>query len=338
LTFSLTGTTATGSKVLTILPSTAGLSAGMVVTGQGIPANTAIQNVLTTTTITLCKAATNAGTNGVSFATPVRFDTAQTENTTGWKGCVVEPTTSGEDTTGVGPDITEPSGGWSGPWNAFFWMPDTYTAGHNSWSNSTISYLHDDGQVGYDWYYSKGPNNGCPTPMVRLTNTQSTLNTAASAMKAWAAGGTQIHTGMVWGWRAVSPNPPFSDGLAYNTPNWSKVVVLETDGQNEIPDGNHLTGLGFLNDPSNTKFGTNSTTTALTNLDNRLATVCANMKAAGIIIYTIGLGAGATGTTAATLQACASGSNHYYAAPTGSDLSNAFQAIATSLNNLRLSK
>ena len=37
LTFSLTGTTATGSKVLTILPSTAGLSAGMVVTGQGIP-------------------------------------------------------------------------------------------------------------------------------------------------------------------------------------------------------------------------------------------------------------------------------------------------------------
>ena len=335
LTFQQTGATVSGTKILTNLQTTSGLSAGMVITGTGIPANTAIKTVDTLTQITLCNNATATGTPALSFATRVTFDTTQAENTTQWKGCVVEPTTSGEDSTGVGPDITEPGGGWTTPWNAFYWQPNTYTSGTNTWTNATITYLHTDGNVGTAWNGSEGPNNGCPTPLVRLTNSQTTLNAAANGMKSWAAGGTQIHVGMIWGWRAVSPNPPFADGLAYNTPNWSKVVILETDGQNEIPDSDHLTGLGFLADG---KFGSTSMSTAMTNINNRLATVCANMKTAGIIIYTIGLGQGATGTTSSTLKSCATDDAHFFAAPTGADLSTAFQSIATSLNNLRLSK
>ncbi len=271
---------------------------------------------------------------------PITFDTTQSENTKQWKGCVIEPTVANEDTNGNGPDFTEPTGGWTGPWNAFYWKPNTYSSGTNQWTNTTIQYLHQDGQVNYDWMNSKGPNNGCPTPIVRLTNNQTTLNNAISAMKAWDAGGTQIHIGMIWGWRALSPNPPFSDGLPYKTPGWIKAVVLETDGQNELPDANHLTGLSFLADG---KFGTtvgctssSCVSTGLSHLDARLQKVCQNMLAQGIVIYTIGLGN--TGANNTTLQNCAGNGGKFYAAPTGADLATAFAQIANSLNNLRLSK
>ena len=278
---------------------------------------------------------------------PITFDTTQTENTREWKGCVIEPTTANEDSNGNGPDFTEPVGGWSGPWNAFYWKPNTYSSGTNSWTNSTIRYLHDDGQVLTDWSNSKGPNNGCPTPIVRLTSDQTTLNNAISAMKAWDASGTQIHIGMIWGWRVLSPNPPFSDtqpyapsGTTLNANGWIKAVVLETDGENELPDAKHLTGLSFLADG---KFGTtvgctssSCVNTGLSHLDTRLQKVCQNMLAQGIVIYTIGLGSTAASNT--TLQNCAGNGGKFYAAPTGADLSAAFSAIATSLNNLRLSK
>ena len=63
------------------------------------------------------------------------------------------------------------------------------------------------------------------------------------------------------------------------------------------------------------------------------------MKAAGIVIYTIGLGSGANTSTAsgAALQACASPGN-FYAAPDSASLQTAFQAIANSLATLYLSK
>jgi len=45
-----------------------------------------------------------------------------------------------------------------------------------------------------------------------------------------------------WGWRSISPNPPFSGGLAYNTQGWTKVVILETDGvDNNYCDASHNT-------------------------------------------------------------------------------------------------
>jgi hypothetical protein len=121
--------------------------------------------------------------------------------------------------------------------------------------------------------------------------------------------------------------------------------VLETDGQNEIPDQNHLTGLSFLADG---KFGSKTigstsnpaSGTAMYNVNQRLQKVCANMKAAKIVIYTIGLGSGANTTTQTgqTLLNCATDPSKFYAAPTAASLQTAFQAIANSLASLYLSK
>jgi hypothetical protein len=61
------------------------------------------------------------------------------------------------------------------------------------------------------------------------------------------------------------------------------------------------------------------------------------MKNAGIVIYTIGLGDGATNQQ---LASCAgpTGKGQFFPAPTAADLDMAFQQIAISLNSLRLSE
>ena len=151
-----------------------------------------------------------------------------------------------------------------------------------------------------DWLAADGPNQGCPVPMLPLTDVDhvgrqdQVLNTISS-MWPRDAGGTQVHIGMIWGWRALSPNGPFTPvnghPLSYSdasTTGWKKVVVLMTDGTEEWPATDNMTGLGQIADG---KIGTTSTTTAVSNLGTRLADVCSNMAANGdFVIYTIGLG------------------------------------------------
>ena len=155
------------------------------------------------------------------------------------------------------------------------------------------------------------------------------------------AGGTQVHIGMIWGWRVLSPNGPFTANnghpLSYSnasTTGWKKVVVLMTDGTEEWP-GDHLTGLGKIADG---KIGTTSMSSAPGNLDTRLASVCSNMTASGdYIIYAIGLGSDGASNT--TLQNCATTSNGgFFSAATPSNLQTVFNNLAKSLIALRLTQ
>ena len=274
------------------------------------------------------------------------FDAAQNPTSTQWKGCVIEPTITGEDAASNGPDFTEPAGGWNLTWTPYYWRSGSksvFYGTNNTWIYSTTSggvttkhvgvqYVSLDGDVSTaTTFQSYGPNLSCPTPLVRLTSDKSSLIAATSGMTAWANSGTAIHVGMIWGWRALSPNAPFGDGKPYNTKGWVKAVVLETDGINDIGT-TQLTGLGYLADG---KMGSTNLATAMSNLNSRLAKICTNMRNAGIVIYTIGLGAGATNST---LQNCAQPPGKFYPAPTAAELKTAFQQIAQSLNNLRLSK
>ena len=94
------------------------------------------------------------------------------------------------------------------------------------------------------------------------------------------AGGTQVHVGMAWGWRSLSPTGPFTavngHPLSYSnatTTGWKKVVVLMTDGQEQWPATANMTGLGQIADG---KIGTtSSTTTAESTLELCGCTPCA---------------------------------------------------------------
>jgi Flp pilus assembly protein TadG len=298
---------------------------------------------------------------------PITFDANQSqanETTPEWRGCVIEDTPNNEDSgTPAGFDVTEPNGGWLSavgassplahtPWIALYWQPGGNGTGGtwNTWNTGNISYLHTPGNLLslWDTSHEYGPNSGCPTPMQRLVQMDAAGQAAAyagvAAQEGWAAGGTMIHEGLIWGWRALSPNPPFSDGVPYAqtagaNPTWAKVVVLETDGVNESFTTEN-TGFSYLSDG---KLGTtNNTTTSVNNLNTRLTTICQNMHTANIVIYTVGFGASAQFNT--QLQNCAGGpttaglhGRFIYAADSAA-LASAFAAIAGEINQLRIAQ
>lgn len=343
----VTGKTTSGSAIITnVSPNTNAISVGMAVTGAGVTANTTVVSIDSATQIHI---AHNATANGVgvalALAAPVTYDSTQSSTSTHWIGCVVEPTSSDEMTAGstslrsatADPDQTDPGGPWPS-WYALYWK----SGAGNNWTAApnTVNYTTTLGKVVTDWTAGGGPNAGCPVPMVPLTTDKAKIQNTINSMWPRDRGGTQVHVGMIWGWRAVSPNTPFNIGAdyiptAYHTAGWKKVVILETDGTEEWPDTNQYTGLGPLADGKiNTS---NNTATAQTNLDTRLQNVCTNMKNDGIIIYTIALGSDGANNTTLT-QRCPANGGFSVTATNPAGLQAAFDEIAKSLMALRLTQ
>ncbi len=69
--------------------------------------------------------------------------------------------------------------------------------------------------------------------------------------------------------------------------------------------------------------------------DNRLSAICAAARAEGIIIYTVAFEAPSAGRQA--LQDCATSDTHYFDVA-GTDISDAFSAIASDIRNLKLTQ
>ncbi len=85
--------------------------------------------------------------------------------------------------------------------------------------------------------------------------------------------------------------------------------------------------------------GAKTRTASTAAINQRLAFVCAGMRGAGITVYTITFGSGATNASLQNLyRGCATDSGKYFHAPSSSELSGAFETIANDLSNLRLSK
>lgn len=86
-----------------------------------------------------------------------------------------------------------------------------------------------------------GPNIGCPTPILPLTQYKSQVDSAIAAMTAWNRGGTLTDIGMAWGIRVLSPGLPFSESATqtdvengmplWDSPRWRRAIVLMTDGE-----------------------------------------------------------------------------------------------------------
>jgi hypothetical protein len=87
------------------------------------------------------------------------------------------------------------------------------------------------------------------------------------------------------------------------------------------------------------RYGSPTTSTATTTawLDARTQLACTNAKANGILIYTIGFGADASGSST-LLRNCASDPKYFYQPQNSSDLQPVFQQIAQSINSLRIAQ
>lgn len=229
-----------------------------------------------------------------------------------WRGCV-EARTAPHDQQ----DTNQITGG---KWTKYLW-PDNSS---NRWS-----YLN--GSQSNHQYY--GPNKQCPVELLPLTNQKATITGKIDEMI--ANGLTHINVGAVWGWRVLSPSSPYTGGHAYDDPDYNKAIVIMTDGQNTSPSGNTYTGYGFLSDG---KLGTTySSYTAQQTLNSRLSTICTNIKAKNVLVYTITFQVSSS-STRTLLRNCATDAGKYFNSPSNSELEKTFRAIGAELSNLRIGK
>ena len=136
----------------------------------------------------------------------------------------------------------------------------------------------------------KGPNHMCDSQsLTTLTNTKSTVQSARNSMA--AKGYTNIHHGIMWGWRSLSPDAPLDEGKPYNEPYHAKIMIVMTDGANTFPTSSThnqswYSSYGF-HKQGRLGASSNSTTALRNAMNGKTALSCTNAKAAGIIIYTI---------------------------------------------------
>lgn len=379
----LGATTTTGSTTVSNVSFGSVPTVGYIIAGNGIPPNTTItaatgtaaQFAAGTGSLTISKAAvtpsnfssatgTCCNTALQTFA-PITYDsTFNTTNPTSsnWGGCVVEPTSSDENSsvawvvnsTTTDPDTTEPSGGWPS-WYPLYWSSGLN--GGSTWTTASIraqnTSTETQGTVVGTYDQLLGPNAGCPAPILPLTDIttaagQTAVDNEINSLWPKDSAGTQVAAGLIWGWRMLSPNTPFAANNGHpfsysqaNSYGWKKIIVLMSDGTEEWPETFEDTGLGTL---AEGKLGTtSSTTTAQTNENTRLSTLCSNIKASSTggttnyTIYTIRLGTDGQSNT--TLQNCASSpvSTYSYNA-TPATLDTVFQDIAASIVHLRLTQ
>jgi hypothetical protein len=202
-----------------------------------------------------------------------------------------------------------------------------------------------------------GPDYNCPRrPIQALTDTRQTITDAITAMQ--PRGSTVIPEGLAWAWRVISPGLPYDQGAPYSDKSVAKVVILLSDGRNQVERGSpyfsQYSAYGFA---KNGHLGPADGSQTRQVLNAKTAELCNNIKADhdgdpstyDIYVYTIALeintGNAAIDTeTKAMLEACATpparcpGQQCFYDTPSGSDLDQVFSKIAIGLAGLRVAK
>ncbi|MBZ0260876.1 MAG: hypothetical protein K8F90_09770, partial [Hyphomicrobiales bacterium] len=194
------------------------------------------------------------------------------------------------------------------------------------------------------------PWKGCAkTPIVPLTYDRANVEAGITAMA--AAGNTLIAEGVAWGWRVLSPGEPFTKVEAstsfpadtistYNHPRWMKVMVVMTDGDNDISagvdtlNGTTYTAYGRGKETlADNRFGTTNSSEVMGKLDDAMAEACTKAKAEGIELYVTSFGSGVSSSTRAKLQACATDADNYQHASSSADLAAFFNHIGQDVLN-----
>ncbi|WP_099864694.1 pilus assembly protein TadG-related protein [Pararhizobium haloflavum] len=276
---------------------------------------------------------------------------------TQWKGCVearpyplnldlTEPDPAKPDTLFVpyfAPD--EPggssfTGGNDAKWFNNTWLNDVVTGSEQKVQRSIVKYIEpavrsvEEGKS-----LSRGPNRSCPTPIVPLTADLDAVRAGVNAMKFWNGSGTNIAEGLAWGWRVISPEPPYTQAAAHDPENVGKFVVLMTDGRNvsygasNTINKSDYSSYGFLAD--HRIAGVSSQGDAEKKLNEWTLEMCGRMKKQGIHIFTVLYKETDKGVQD-MFRACASNPADFHMASDTTALRNAFAEIGNDLLPLRL--
>lgn len=172
------------------------------------------------------------------------------------------------------------------------------------------------------------------------------LSTDRTALKSkidglTAAGSTAGHLGLAWGWYMVSPGfaslwQTASQPAAYGSDKLLKVVVLMTDGAFNTT---YCKGVISKDSGSGSGSSADHINCNAPNGDafSQAQALCSNMKAQGVIIYTVGFDVADDQAAEDIMTECATDAQHVYLPSTGAALKDAFRAIGQDISRLRIS-
>jgi len=185
-----------------------------------------------------------------------------------------------------------------------------------------------------------GPNAACPDEIVPLTGKKADVVNAVAKLSHWEGGGTISSEGLMWGWRVLSPEPPFTEAAPYDPKN-KKYLVLMTDGLNSFvannpggPTKSDYTAYGYLR---NGRLPSDWFSKGEIYLNERMRLACQNVKKTGIKVMTI-LFRETDAATQKLLKDCSSDGKYFHMASNENELRRAFDEIAGEISKLRLTK
>jgi hypothetical protein len=164
--------------------------------------------------------------------------------------------------------------------------------------------------------------SACPQAMKGLSYDWTGMTSLVNNMS--PNGSTNQPIGLINGWMSLAGGGPFSVPAMDSNYTYQQIIILLSDGLN--------TQDRWYGNGSST-----STSVDYRMLNNSGNGTCANIKAAGITIYSIQVNTGGD-PTSTLLKNCASDSTKFWELKTSSAIATTFQQIGTNLTQLRVAK
>jgi Mg-chelatase subunit ChlD len=160
-----------------------------------------------------------------------------------------------------------------------------------------------------DTMFSAEQYSSCGQAALPLTSNWTSMTTLIDGMS--PGGNTNHGIGLALGWMSLNGGGPFTAPAMDPGYTYSQVIVLLTDGLNT----------------QNRWYSTESS------IDARERLTCTNIKAAGILLYTVQVNTGGD-PTSTLLQQCASDSGKFFLLTSADEIVSTFNTISTELSRL----
>ena len=196
--------------------------------------------------------------------------------------------------------------------NGGTWTPADHSTWNGCLTDRDQNYdTTNDVPVAGSTLYPAEQYSSCPASLMGLSNDWTALSAKIDAMT--PVGNTNQAIGLQMGWQSLTQSP-FTVPAFDSNYQYSQVIILLTDGLNT----------------QDRWYSSQSS------IDTRQEKTCANVKAAGITIYTVQVNTGGD-PTSTLLQNCASDANKFFLLTSSTQIPTTFSQIGTALTQLRLS-
>jgi Flp pilus assembly protein TadG len=191
------------------------------------------------------------------------------------------------------------------------WTP----ASHNTWNGCVTDRdqnydTTNDAPLAGATLYPAEQYSSCPAQLLGLSNDWTALSSKIGDMQ--PSGNTNQAVGLQAGWQSLTASPFTVPAMDPNY-KYTQAIILLSDGLN-----------------TEDRWYTNASS-----IDTRQAKTCANIKAAGIVIYTVQVNTGGD-PTSSLLKNCASDTSKFFLLTSSTEIVTTFNQIGTALSNLRL--